>query len=117
MLWDNTAVFDDHLAWQKQPTPFVSFSRWGRAMRRQNWLLAQDCRNVHIVPFSTAGISTIFDAYKVARALDYPNGGFDNCRKLWNHRDEFLVYGGVHFEDYAILAIFPGDINERRITL
>jgi hypothetical protein len=93
------------------------FSHWGRAMRRQNWLHARGRRNVHIVAFSTAGISTIFDAYKVARALGYPNGGFDNRRKLWNHRDEFLVYGAVHFENYAILAIFPGDINERRITL
>jgi len=86
-------------------------------MRRQNWLLAQGCRNVHIVAFSTARISTIFDAYKVALALGYPNGGFDNRRRLWNHCDEFLVYGGVHFEKYAILAIFPGDINERQITL
>jgi hypothetical protein len=105
MLWNNTAVFDDYLAWQKQPTPFASFfSHWGRAMRRQNWLLAQGCRNAHIAAFSTAGISTIFNPYKVARALGYPNGGFDNRRKLWNHRDEFLVYGAVYFENYAICS-------------
>jgi hypothetical protein len=44
MLWNNTTVFDDHLAWQKQPMPFASFfSHWGHVIQQQNWLHTQGC--------------------------------------------------------------------------
>jgi hypothetical protein len=100
MLWNNTAVFDDHLAWQKRPTPFASFfSHWGRAMRRQNWLHARGCRNVHIVAFNERRITLQSSSHTVNVMVPAVfTSGLERGRETNELRIQIYQYTGVFDE-------------------
>jgi hypothetical protein len=111
-------VFDYHLSWYKRnfPSPFLStFCSWRRIMYWRRWMLSQDGVNIgdlYIVAIDTDRVHTCYDAYDMAQRLGYTDSGIHPRRRLSNHRDEYLIYGGISADDYAILAIFPAGGNE-----
>jgi hypothetical protein len=71
--------------------------------------------NLYIVAIDTDRVkNTRYDAYDVARRLGYTDPGIHPRRRLSHHRDEYLIYGGISADDYAILAIFPAGGDEMR---
>jgi hypothetical protein len=78
-------------------------------------MLREDGVNIqdwYIVATDMDRANACYDAYDVARQLGYTDFGIDHRRRLSNRRDEYLVYGGVSADDYAILVIFPAGGDE-----
>ncbi|KAJ6128445.1 hypothetical protein N7471_009662 [Penicillium samsonianum] len=108
--------FDDHLAWKKTPTLFISFSNtWTRAMRWRDWLEKEGHTDIKVVALWAKDMGNVYEAMPVALSLIYPNTGSDRRRKLQNHENEYLVDTGVNYED-RILAVFRGGADLRYIT-
>jgi hypothetical protein len=117
-------VFDSHLSWdQNFPSPFLStFCSWRRIMDWRRWMLSHGgviVGNLYIVAIDTDRVkntrnNACYDAYNVARRLGYTDTGIHPRRQLSHHRDEYLIYGGISADDYAILAIFPAGGDEMR---
>jgi hypothetical protein len=106
-------VFGRHLSWDDRnfPSPFLStFSSWRRIMNWRRWMLRQGGVNTGdlcIVAIDTDRVNTCYDAYGIAQRLGYTDSGIHRRRRLSNHRDEYLIYGSISADDYAILATFP----------
>lgn len=58
-------------------------------------------------------MSGVCSAEEVAARLGYSDTGLDPHRKLWHHRDEYLVEGGIVADEYRVLAIFEGGVPPR----
>ena len=116
-------VFDRHLSWYDQnfPSPFLStFSSWKRIMEWRQWMLRQDETNtgdLYIVAIDTDRAHICYDAYSMAQRLGYTVSSVHPRRQLSHHRDEYLIYGGISADDYAILAILPAGGNEVRCRI
>jgi hypothetical protein len=113
-------VFDCHLSWYDQnfPSPFLStFSSWKRIMKWRQWMLCQDRMSIGdlcIMAIDTDRVNTCYDVYGIAQKLGYTDPGIHPRRRLSHHRDEYLIYGGISVDDYAILATFPAGGDEVR---
>ncbi|CAG7559567.1 unnamed protein product [Fusarium equiseti] len=96
---------DAHMSWRHVDSPFVSFFRtWDRAMRwRKNLIEVRGGRGIRIIAVWLKGLTKVYDAYEIAISLGYPRG----ILELFRH--EILVEGGIHGNDYRVLAIFNGD--------
>lgn len=70
-----------------------------------------------IIAIDTSRLHRILSAEAIAFALGYRDTGSDQRRKLRNHRDEYLVYGGIFGEDYAILSVIPADGSEESVRV
>ncbi|KAH7192724.1 uncharacterized protein B0J16DRAFT_411406 [Fusarium flagelliforme] len=103
-FWDKA---DDHMSWRRVNSPFVSFFRtWERAMYwRENLIRNRGGRGIRIIAVWLKGLTKVYDAYTIASHLGYPRGP---RRILEHHRHELLVEGGIHGDDYRVLAIFNG---------
>jgi len=113
-FWDKA---DDHMSWRPVDSPFVSFFRtWERAMYwRENLIRNRGGRGIRIIAVWLKGLTKVYDAYEIARHLGYPR---DLRRVLEHHRHEILVEGGIHGDDYRVLAIFDSDaLDEEAVSL
>ena len=108
-FWDKA---NDHLSWARVPSPFVSFFRtWERAMNwRENLITNRVGRGIRIIAVWLKGLTRVYDAYEIALCLGYPSAEVGVRPRLENHKDELLVEGGIHGDDYRVLAIFNGNI-------
>lgn len=70
-----------------------------------------------IIAIDTSRLHRILNAEAIAFALGYRDTGSNQRRKLRNHRDEYLVYGGIYGEDYAILSVIPADGSEEIVRV
>lgn len=96
-------AFSDCLSWKHVDTPFIPFTRnWEKVLNRRRWLIKTGREDVIIIAIWSKGLRNVYDAYEVAEWLGY------HSRSLKNHRDEYLVTGGISADDYRILAIFHG---------
>ncbi|RHZ53111.1 uncharacterized protein CDV56_104050 [Aspergillus thermomutatus] len=100
--------FDNHLAWQRTDTGLVSFfSSWRRVMQRRQMLINDNEGDVIVVAVQAKNLVGVNSAERVAEALGYRDENNDPRRRPC-HRDEYLVFGGVAPDDYAVLAVFEG---------
>ncbi|KAJ4123119.1 hypothetical protein NW768_010113, partial [Fusarium equiseti] len=60
-------------------------------------------RGVRIIAVWLKGLTKVYGAYEIAICLDYPE------ITLERFRHELLVEGGIHGDDYRVLATFDGD--------
>ncbi|PYH96879.1 hypothetical protein BO71DRAFT_374435 [Aspergillus ellipticus CBS 707.79] len=58
----------------------------------------------------------VYSAEEVAARLGYSDNGLDPHRKLWHHRDEYLVEGGIAADEYRIITIFKGGGPEHDVV-
>ena len=81
-------------------------------------MLRQDrviVRNLYIIIIDTDKVKiTRYDIYNIARRLRYTDPGIHLRRRLSYYRDEYLIYGGISADDYAILAISPAGGDKMR---
>ena len=111
-------AFDDCLSWKKINTPFIPFfSKWERALAWRRSLIEQGEKDVVIVAIWSKGLHNVYDAYEVAEALGYCDGGSNARNRLANHLDEYLVFGRIPADEYRILAIFNGQKEQGNVTL
>ncbi|BCR83531.1 uncharacterized protein ACHE_10933A [Aspergillus chevalieri] len=111
--WQN---FDDHLSWNRKPTRFLSFGTWKRAMQRRKELEREGKTDIVVIAVWVEHLSGVYSAEEVAARLGYSDTGLDRRRKLWQHRDEYLVEGGIVADEYRVLAIFEGGGPERNVV-
>lgn len=112
------ATADDHLSWNPTPTPYTSyFSSWRKVMQRRQWLSERGATDMSIIAIDTSHLPRILSAEAIAVALGYRDTGSDNRRKRRNHRNEYLVYGGVLADDDAILSVIPADGSEETVRV
>ncbi|PVI04183.1 hypothetical protein DM02DRAFT_693216 [Periconia macrospinosa] len=110
-------TFDDCLSWKKAPTPFIPFtSKWEKAMRKRQTLIEDGKERVVIVAIWAKDLRNVYDAYDVARWLDYKENSPDSRRQPTAHLDEYLVLGGIQADEYRVLAIFDG-CREKNVPL
>jgi len=113
-----SATADDHLSWNPSPTPYTSyFSSWRKVMPWRQWLSDRGATDIVIMAIDSPRVSYILSAEAIAVALGYRDTGFDNRRKLRNHRGEYLVYGGISGDDYAILSVISGGGSEESVDV
>ncbi|PYH52386.1 uncharacterized protein BO96DRAFT_437954 [Aspergillus niger CBS 101883] len=108
--------FDNHLSWKRKYTRFLSFGTWKRAMQRLKNLESKGERNVVMIAVWVKGLAGVYSAEEAASGLGYSDTGRDRRRKLWHHRDEYLVEGGIAADEYRILAVFEGGGPEHEIV-
>lgn len=102
-------AFDDCLSWKKVNTPFIPFtSRWEQALRIRRRLIKDGLNNVVIVAIWAKGLRNVYDAHEVAMELGYPEDGTNRRKRLANHVNEYLVFGGILADEDRILAFFNG---------
>ncbi|RHZ61287.1 hypothetical protein CDV55_104155 [Aspergillus turcosus] len=100
--------FDNHLSWQRIDTGLVSFtSSWRRVMERRQMLIDRREEDVIVVAVQAKNLVGVYSAERVAEALGYRDENNDPRRRPC-HRDEYLIYGGISPDEYAILAVFDG---------
>ncbi|KAL2801697.1 hypothetical protein BJX63DRAFT_416752 [Aspergillus granulosus] len=87
--------FDDQLSWKRKPTRFLSFGTWNRAMQRRKKLEMEEETDIVVIAGWVEYLSGVYSAEEVAARLGYSDTGPDPQRKLWHHRDEYLVEGGI----------------------
>jgi hypothetical protein len=61
-------------------------------------MLRQDGVNIGdlcIVAIDPDRVNTCYDAYGMAQRLEYTDSGIHPRRRPSNHRDEYLMYGGI----------------------
>ena len=96
-------AFVDCLSWAHINTPFIPFTKdWRRALRRTQWLIEQGERNVVIIAIWSKGLRNVYDGYDAAKKYEWPT------KRMENHLDECLVYGGISADEYRVLVIFNG---------
>jgi hypothetical protein len=83
-------------------------------MKWRQWMLCQSIGDLCIVAIDTGRVKTYYDAYGIAQNLGYTDPGIHPRQRLSHHRDEYLIYGGISADDYAILATFPAGGDEVR---
>lgn len=110
-------AFDDHLAWQRMLTPFLScFSDWGRVSRRREWAIRQGFQNVRIIATWSKGLMNV---YKAETAIAAMGPAFyerhKNLRPSY-FEDEYLIDAAVYADEYKLLAIFnDNDMRPARV--
>lgn len=112
-LWE----VDDHLLWDKgRGSRFLSFTRsWIRAMERHR-LLENREREIIVIAIWSRDLFGVYDAESVATELGYFDTGSDRRRMVRNHRDEYLVDGGIAADEYCVLAVFEGSGPDRNVV-
>ncbi|PVH91433.1 hypothetical protein DM02DRAFT_342728 [Periconia macrospinosa] len=114
----NESAFRDHFSWSHTPTPFLSFSNdWNKALARRRWMLDNGAKDIVLIAVETRDLRNVYNAYDVARCLGYTDNTRNRRRRLSKHCGEFLVVGGIHADEYRIIATFPGDGPERLVSL
>ncbi|KAF2176963.1 hypothetical protein K469DRAFT_721144, partial [Zopfia rhizophila CBS 207.26] len=114
----NRQAFDDHLSWTRRPTPFLSFfSNWDKALAKRRQLLERGANGIVIIAIWAKDLQNVYGAYDIALGLGFTENNQDRRRRLGNHFEEYLVAGGIHADDYRILATFYGDGPERSVSL
>ncbi|KAJ2987847.1 hypothetical protein NUW58_g4286 [Xylaria curta] len=95
-------TFRDHFDWNCYTGgPFISFfGEWDRALGWRQMLIDNGWQNIVVIAVWLGG-RHVWDAHSVARDLGCPN--------LQQHRNEYLLYGGIAADEYRILAMFHGD--------
>lgn len=58
----------------------------------------------------------IYDAYQVARELEYCDNCSNSRKRLVNHSDEYLVHGVISTDKYGMLAVFDGQEEEKMLN-
>ena len=102
-------AFDDCLSWEPVDTPFIPFTRsWGKVLKRRQGLIEKGREDVIIIAIWSRGLRNVYDAHEVAEWLGYHSKSSTPRKRLENHRDEYLVAGGISADEYRILAIFHG---------
>jgi len=110
-------AFDDCLSWTPTKTPFIPFTNnWTRALRRRRKLLEEGHNQIVITAVWSKGLHNVYDAYDTAKLLGYLDGNLDRRRRLENHLEEYLVYGGISADAYRTLAIFDGREEQEHVT-
>ncbi|KAE8130867.1 hypothetical protein BDV38DRAFT_42195 [Aspergillus pseudotamarii] len=108
--------FDTQLSWERKRTRFLSFGTWKRAMQRRKNLESKGERDIVVIAVWTKGLAGVYSAEEAASKLGYSDAGLDRRRKLWHHRDEYLIEGGIAADEYRILAVFEGGGPEHEIV-
>ncbi|KAL4951595.1 hypothetical protein BDW69DRAFT_36653 [Aspergillus filifer] len=108
--------FDDQLSWNQKRTRFLSFGTWKRAMQRRKTLEEERETDIVVIAVWVEHLSGVYSAEKVAARLGYSDTGLDPHRKLWHHRGEYLVEGGIAADEYRILAVFEGGGPEHDVV-
>lgn len=108
--------FDDQLSWKRKPTRFLSFGTWKRAMQRRETLEREGETDIAVIAVWVEHLSGVYSAEEIAARLGYSDTGLDPQRKIWHHRDEYLVEGGIVADEYRVLAIFEGGGPPRNIV-
>lgn len=107
---------DDELSWKRKPTRFLSFGTWKRAMQRQKTLEREGKTDIVVIAVWVEHLSGVYSAEEIAARLGYSDTGLDPQRKIWHHRDEYLVEGGIVADEYRVLAIFEDGGPPRNIV-
>lgn len=70
--------------------------------------------DVSILAYDGSRISKVFSAERIATVLlDKRNSRvYRKNLPIWYYGDEYLVYSGIHGDNYALLAVIPGDIGD-----
>jgi hypothetical protein len=111
-------AFDDCLLRKKVKTLFIPFTNsWRRALQRRQKLIEEGGKDVVIIAIWSKGLRNVYNAYDVAKMLGYRNGSSNPRKRLENHLDEYLVFGGISADEYRILAIFNGQKEQENIAL
>lgn len=87
---------------------------WRQKMLRQDGANVED---LYIVAIDMTRVNIKYDAYDQAQRLGYTDFGNNRRKRLSHHLGEYLIYGGIPADNYAILAIFPagGDGLRRQV--
>lgn len=86
-------------------------------MAWRNWLIRQGATNIAVIAVWSKDLPRVYNAYDVARQLQYTNyHSGDPRRQLDHHLDEFLICHSIHADEYRILAIFYGNISEEFVS-
>ncbi|KAL3471730.1 hypothetical protein BJX99DRAFT_262951 [Aspergillus californicus] len=134
------ADFDNTLSWQKKiPTRLRCFStNWQQTLKRRAKMeekarkrrveMEEEARKrgakmekeeeecIVVIAVWAKGLRGVYNAVDVASTLGYSEKGTVSKRKIWDHRQEFLVDGGILANEYRILAIFEGGGPERPVV-
>ncbi|KAL4789464.1 hypothetical protein BDV19DRAFT_397021 [Aspergillus venezuelensis] len=86
------------------------------AWRQWKTLEEEGKTNIVVIAVWVEHVSGVYSAEKVAARLGYSNTGLDPHRKLWHHRGEYLVKGGIAADEYRILAVFKGGGPEHDVV-
>ena len=105
--------FDDHLSWRRKDTRFLSFGTWRRAMQRRKQLENEKKIDVVVIAVWAKGLAGVYSAEDAASRLGYSDTG---RKKLYPHRDEYLLEGGLAADEYRILAVFEGGGRDRDVV-
>ncbi|KAL4934966.1 hypothetical protein BDV06DRAFT_234851 [Aspergillus oleicola] len=87
-----------------------------RAMQRRKTLEEEKETDIVVIAVWVEHLSGVYSAEEVAARLGYSDTGLDPRRKLWHHRDEYLVEGGIAADEYRILAVFEGGGPEHDVV-
>lgn len=100
-LADATSLtLQNHLAWKKTPSPFVSlWTSWARAVQWAEGRRRFGAINIDIVAVWIYD-RVVYDAYKAAKVLPLPG------KKLDYYKNEVIIIGIGGEDDYSILARF-----------
>ncbi len=74
-------------------------------------------KDVVIVAIWSKGLRNVYDAYEVAKTLGYRNDNSNARRRLANHLHEYLVSRCISADEYRILAIFEGQMEQENVAL
>ena len=103
---------------EENNTPFIPFtSNWERALKRRRELIKNGEKDVVIIAIWSKGLCNVYDAYEVAKTLEYCDGGLHVRNRSTIHLDEYLVFGGILADEYRVLAIFNGQREQENIAL
>ena len=111
-------AFDDCLSWKKTKTPFIPCTNnWRRALRWRRKLIEKGGKDIVIIAIWSKKLCNVYDAYDVAKSLGYRDGSSNPRKRLENHLDEYLIFGGFLADEYRVLAIFNGQNEQENIAL
>jgi hypothetical protein len=101
-----------HLLFDPELTPFVSVVWiWDRALQRAAWLADQGAADIRIYVLDMQPCfhdNRVFDAYKLAQALKFPDGPARPTQPSTdNHKAELLVHSSEADHNCAILSTIP----------
>ena len=85
-------------------------------MQRREALESEGETNIVVIAVWVEGLSGVYSAERIAARLGYSDTGLDRRRRMWHHRDEYLVEGGIVADEYRVLAIFEGGGPPRKIV-
>ncbi|KAI0855006.1 hypothetical protein F4860DRAFT_520297 [Xylaria cubensis] len=106
----DVGAFRDHFDWNcRRGGPFISFfGEWRRALRWRSTLIGLGYRDMVVIAVWLDDLE-VFDASDIARDI--------GCQKVSWHENEYLLHGGIHAEQYRILAMFRGDDDLEPVKL